>query len=107
MPLLFRSWSQVPSGANFDAVMLWAACCTALFGFLRAEEFTCSSVKAFRPTMLSVFDVSVDSYEQPSVVTVRLQQSKADHFGTGVDIHLGRTGQEICLVSALLNYIVH
>ena len=31
---------------------------------------------------------------------------KQTPFGTGVDIHLGRTGQEICPVSALLNYIV-
>ena len=80
MSLLFRSWSQAPSGANFDAVMLWAACCTAFFGFLHAGEFTCSSLQAFRSTMFSMFDVSVDSYERPSVVTVRLRQSKADSF---------------------------
>ena len=56
--------------------------------------------------MLSVQDVSVDSYEQPSMVTVHLRQSKADPFGSGVDIHLGKTGQEICPVSALLSYMV-
>lgn len=106
MSLLFRSWSQVPSESNFDAVMLWAACCTAFFGFLRAGEFTCPSLQAYRPPMLSVDDVSVDSFEQPSVVTIHLRQSKSDPFGAGVSIYLGKSGHEICPVSALLNYVV-
>ena len=106
MSLLFRTWSQMSGGADFDAAMLWAACCTAFFGFLRAGEFTCPSLRAFTSTMLSASDVSVDSYEQPSVVTVHLRQSKTDPFGTGVYVHLGRTGQEICPVSALLSYMV-
>ena len=65
-----------------------------------------ASLRAFTSTMLSASDVSVDSYEQPSVVTVHLRQSKTDPFGTGVYAHLGRTGQEICPVSALLSYMV-
>ena len=32
---LHRDWS--PRASQFDIVMLWAACCTGFFGFLRAE----------------------------------------------------------------------
>ena len=78
--------------------MLWAACCTAFFGFLRAGEFTCSSLQAFEPLMLEPQDVTVYSHENPNVVTVYLQRSKADLFGSGVRIYLGRTGQAVSCV---------
>ena len=104
--LLRSAWSQVPQENRHNATMLWAACCTGFFGFLRAGEFTCPSVQAFRPDMLSPRDVSVDSHDSPSVVSVRLRRSKADPFGLGVTIHLGKTGQSICPVAALLSYLV-
>ena len=104
--LLFSSWSQASQEDSYNATMLWAARCTAFFGFLRAGEFTCSSLQAFEPFMLGLQDVTVDSHENPSVVTVHLRHSKADPFGSGVRIYLGRTGQAVCLVSALLGYLV-
>ena len=55
--------------------------------------------------MLSLSDVSIDSRENPSIVHLTLRQSKTDVFGVGVTIHLGRTGDVLCPVSALLAYL--
>ena len=40
------------------------------------------------------------------MVKVRLKCSKTDPFRQGVDVYVGRTGQVLCPVSALLNYLV-
>lgn len=55
--------------------------------------------------MLGPHDVTVDSHNNPAVVMVYLRHSKADPFGAGVRIHLGRTGQVGCPVAALLGYL--
>ena len=99
---LHSVWSRHP---DRDKVMLWAACCLAFFGFLRAGEFTCPSLSAFSPGMLSCEDVAVDSYANPSVMTVTLKHSKTDPFGAGVTIFLGKTGDILCPVSAMLGYL--
>ena len=105
LTLLFAEWSQTRNLGRFDAAMLWAACCTGFFGFMRAGEFTCSSMQAFSDEMLSPKDVSVDAHDGPSIVSIHLRRSKADPFGNGVTIHLGKTGHTICPVSALLGYL--
>ena len=55
--------------------------------------------------MLSPHDISVDSHEQPTMVSVHLRRSETDTFGEGVTIYLGWTGQSICPVVALLGYL--
>ena len=105
LQMLLLSWSQAPQESRYNATMLWAACCTGFFGFMRAGEFTCSSLRTYRPDMLSPQDVSVDSHDTPTVVSVHLRRSKADPFGAGVTVHLGRTGRTICPVAAILNYL--
>ena len=87
--LLLVAWSQGSLVSSYDATMLWTACCTGFFVFLRAGEFTCPSLQAFAPDMLSPQDVSVDSHNDPSSVMVRLRRSKADPFGA-VDPPCGR-----------------
>ena len=37
------------SSKEFDIVMLWAACCTAFFGFFRAVEITIPSLGSYDP----------------------------------------------------------
>ena len=87
---LHRHWS--PRASQFDIVMLWAACCTEFFGFLRAGEFTVDSIECFDPmSHLAFTDVSVDSREAPRVISVRIKQSKTDPFRRVAVIHPGRT----------------
>lgn len=95
-------WST--SSPSFDRVMLWAAFCLGFFGFLRSGEFT-SSPHEPNECILSVNDVSVDSRQNPQTLTVFLRRSKTDQFGTGKYIHLGRTGNKLCPVAAVLGYL--
>ena len=89
-----------------DIVMLWAACCGGFFGFLRVGEFTVRTAADFDPSSsLMLEDVAVDKHDDPSMVRIRLKQSKTDPFRHGVDVFLGCTRADLCPVSALLAYI--
>ena len=51
-------------------------------------------------------DVAVDSLSNPSLIRVRLMQSKkTDPFRQGVEIHIGRTGTDLCPVTEMLVYL--
>ena len=73
---IFKIWSQYP--VTFDRLMLWAAFCLVFFGFMRSREFTCPSIEAFTPDMLSPDDIAVNSHTAPSFITVHLKRSKND-----------------------------
>ena len=97
-------WSKQAN--DFDIVMLWAACCTAFFGFFRMGEITAPSTSGLKGGhCVSVGDIAVDDPLNPSLVRIHLSHSKTDQFGKGVDIYLGRTGQDLCPVSAILAYL--
>ena len=79
--------------------MIWAACLTGFFGFLRTAEFTVPASDQYNPAVhLSLADISVDSHTNPSVIKLSIKQSKTDPFRQGVDIYLGRTATNICPV---------
>ena len=84
--------------------MLWAAFCLGFFGFLRAGEFTCPSQSACPSDMLIIDDVAIDSHEAPSHMMIHLKRSKTDPFGAGFTLHLGRTGNDLCPIAAMLGY---
>ena len=89
-----------------DNVMLWAAACVGFFGFLRAGEFTSPSANAFNPEVhLGLSDIALDSHTSPTMVRLRIKQSKTDPFRLGVDVFLGSTGANICPVQAIIQYI--
>ena len=94
-------WSREAS--DYDVILMWAACCTAFFGFFRMGEITEQSVAGCRG--VTVKDVAVDDHESPSVIRIHLRRSKTDQFGRGVDVYLGSTGDELCPVAALLAYL--
>ena len=104
LPIILQTlhtyWSNQGIMAYYDRAMLWAACRLGFFGFLRSGEFTCPSRVTFQDDMLSPRDITVDSRQSHTMVAARLRRSKADPFGRGVTIHLGRTGQVICPVSS-------
>ena len=95
-----------PQSDDVDYLMLWAACCVGFFGFLRAGEFTVRSREDFDPaSSLMLEDIAVDRHDNPSVVQIRLKQSKTEPFRHGVDVFLGATNAELCSVSAILAYV--
>ena len=91
-----------------DAKMLWAAACTAFFGFLRIGEFTSPTVSTFDSSVhLAVSDISVDHPRDPTALFIRLKQSKTDQLRKGVTVVLGKTDQApLCPVSAMISYLV-
>ena len=78
---------------NPEGTLLWAATCTGFFGFLRAGEFTVPSGQSYDPEVhLNLADIAVDSHIAPSLIRLRIKQSKTDPFRQGDDIFLGATG---------------
>jgi len=96
-------WSQ--GSMTFNKVMLWAACCLGFFGFMRAGEFTRSSAQTPPDHLLMVGDITVDSRSNPQMLVVLLRHSKTDPFSAGIRLCLGRTGNILCPVSAVLGYL--
>ena len=104
--ILYRihsAWSLDPP--DYDRTMLWAAFCMGFFGFMRSGEFTCPSMDAFTPEMLTPQDIAVDSHVSPTRLSVHLKRSKSDPFGAGTTLHLGATGDILCPVAATLGYL--
>lgn len=90
-----------------DKVMLWAACCIAFFGFLRAGELTVPGDDAYDPAVhLSYRDISVDNPDNPQVLRIVIKQSKTDPFRKGVNLYLGKTSTDLCPVTSLANYLI-
>ena len=49
----------------------------------------------------------MDNHANPQMVQVHLKVSKCDQYGNGSDVVLGRTGDSLCPVSALMRYVDH
>ena len=104
MQHLREAWLTVPP--HPEGAMLWAVACVGFFGFLRAGEFTVPSAEGYDPEVhLNLADLAVDSHSDPSMIQLRIKQSKTDPFRQGVEVFLGRTGTAICPVTALVGYI--
>ena len=98
-------WTE--SEPHRDGVMLWAAAALCFFAFLRAGEMTVPSDTAYdQGAHLSFEDVAADSLERAEVIRVRIKASKTDPFRVGVDVFIGKTGDELCPVTAILTYMV-
>ena len=100
---IYHVWVRKPQ--DFDRTKLWAAFCLGFFGFMRSGEFTCPSMEAYTPEMLSPADVAVDSHSAPSRMTIQLRRSKTDPFGVGMTLYLGHTGDILCPVTSMLAYL--
>ena len=93
------------SPSDYHNIMMWVACCTAFFSFLRCSEFTIPSPSEFEPaTHLSIKDMAIDD-KTSSLIRVTTKQSKTDPFRKGVHLFLGRTDNPICPVTAILPYL--
>ena len=60
---------------EYQNVMLWAACCTAFFGFLRVGEMTVQNQNNYDRTIhLSLQDVALDSRVTPTIIWLTIKQ---------------------------------
>ena len=105
--ILRKIWSYWSATTpSYDQKMLWAAFCLGFFGFLRAGEFTVPADNMFdQSSHLSYEDIAVDSHTSPTILQVRLKMSKTDPFRHGISIYIGKTGNNLCPVAALLSYL--
>ena len=102
--LLRKQWEKESHDPN--CIMLWAACCTCFFCFLRSGEITVPSMAEYDADYhLSEGDVMLDSISKPTVVEVRIKASKTDPFRKGVSVFLGRTDRDLCPVGAMAAYL--
>ena len=89
---------------DYTNFMMWAACCLGYCAFLRCGEFTVNG--PFDPQKhLEVGDVAVDDYQEPTMLSIFLKQSKTDQDRAGVKLIVGRTHQDFCPVAVVLAYM--
>jgi len=85
--------------ATYQSTMLWAACCVAFFGFLRASEFTSPSQVSYDPAChLSLADITLDNRRSPTLVELHIKQSKTDPYREGASVFSLENQQE-CMPS--------
>jgi len=73
---------------------------------LKASEITVPSDSSYDPgAHVNVDDVAVDSKTRPQIMRVRIKASKTDPFRQGVDVFVGRTGNLLCPIAAVLAYL--
>ena len=98
--VLERIRGQLESSNHHHEELLRAVACTAFFGFFRLGELCPATVSKVHPAASIMWgDVTVDSRENPTMV---MKHFKCDQFGVGANIILGRTGQSLCLVTAIV-----
>ena len=86
--------------------LIWAACCTGFFGFLRCGEFLVPDGTPFHPSFhLCLSDLTLDQSSPQWRITLHIKVSKTDQFRRGTTIVLGATAADLCPVSALLDYL--
>ena len=97
-------WS--PKSRDFTHIMLWAVACTCFFGFFRLGELLVPTGHGFDIQLhLAVSDLAVDNPTDPRILQIHLKRSKTDQFHTGTNVFIGRTGDELCPVAALMAYL--
>ena len=102
--LLRKAW--LSANPSYDSVMLWAVCSLCFFGFFRSGELTSSSeVHSDPDEHLTFADVAVNDRDNPTILRVHLKTSKTDPFRSGVDVFVGKTGNDLCPVTAMVNYL--
>ena len=86
--------------------MLWAASLTTFFSFCRSGEVTVENEAGYdHNTHLSFSDLAVDNAASPSVISLNIKCSKTDQGRVGCQVILGKTGDDLCPIMALLDYL--
>ena len=104
--LLKRVWFPYETEPSYDNLMLWAASTTAFFGFCHSGEITTPSENSYDPSIhLSYGDIASDNPKCTSMLSINLKHSKTDQERKGMKIIIGKTGDDLCPISAMLNFL--
>ena len=91
---------------NHNNIMLWAACCLAIFAFLRSGELMIPTMLTFDTTWhLTPQGIMVDNKTKPTRLFVRIKGSNTDQTCQSITLCVGRTYNELCPVAAVLAYL--
>ena len=108
-PTIFQKLKPIWLGGNnisFNGRMLWAASLTTFFSFCRSGEVTVENEVSYdHNTHLSFSDLAVDNATSPSVISLNIKCSKTDQGRVGCQVILGKTGDDLCPIMALLDYL--
>lgn len=89
---------------KFIDTMLMSACSLAFFAFLRCGEFTIQNGN--QDNMLSLTDITMDSHENKvNAFTLVLKSSKTDPFRQGISIRIFKSGNVVCPVNSMVEYL--
>ena len=101
---VYKHWYS--SQHDYETIMLWSISTLCFFSFFRLGELLSpTNTKYDASSHLSFEDVAVDSHSSPSLVKIHLKTSKTDQERKGADVYVGKTGDILCPVSALLTYL--
>ena len=102
---VIHSWLQTSHLSANDRHLWWSACTLAFFGLLRVSEYSAtSSHAADADVCLGCSDIHFDS--QFSYMQVTVKSSKTDPFKHGCTIHVGSTGNLLCPIMAMRQFML-
>lgn len=79
---------------------------TSLQARARAGEITVPSEMAYDVgAHLNFPDVTIDNPKNLTLTRIRLKVSKTDPFRNGVDVYLGHTRDQLCLIEVILAFL--
>ena len=92
---------QLDTSVDHNRELTWAVASLAFFGFFRLRELLPENEAAYiETTHLSWGDVVADDLQQPTMLRVHLKRLKCEQIGSGVDVFVGSTGNDVHQVAA-------
>ena len=108
-PIILEKLKAIWLGGNnisFNDRVLWAASLTNFFSFCCSGEVTIENEPNYDcNTHLSFSDVAVDNAASPSVISLNIKCFKTYQGRVGCQVVLGKTGDDLCPIVALLDYL--
>ena len=101
---LAENWSRVEQQQGVGSHYVVGSNVSMFFGFLRAGETVAPETKFDASQHVTYADIAVDDLADSKQLQVNIKQSKTDPFRLGVKIWIGRTGDDLCPVAAILSY---
>lgn len=88
----------------YHDTIIWAAWDLDFFSFLRSSEFTVPAQSCYDSSIhLLLQDIVIEWRHTQTMTKVYIKQSKT--LRQGVDLYLGKTDRDICLVKAIMPYL--